>query len=59
MKMSSNLYDYIISKSDVETVLDKYNLDYEVKGDTAWLCCPFHNEKTPSFAFNLERKIYK
>jgi DNA primase len=29
------------------------------KGKNFWGCCPFHNEKTPSFSVNEEMGIYK
>jgi DNA primase len=30
----------------------------EKKGGRWWGCCPFHNEKTPSFTVDPERKMY-
>ena len=29
------------------------------KGQNYWGCCPFHNEKTPSFCVNEEKGIFK
>lgn len=45
---ATNLVD-LISKS---TPLKK------TKGTNAWFCCPFHKEKTPSFAVNIARQTY-
>jgi len=28
------------------------------KGGRLWACCPFHNEKTPSFTVNTDRQFY-
>ena len=28
------------------------------KGQNYWGCCPFHNEKTPSFSVNEEKGFY-
>ena len=29
------------------------------KGGNYWACCPFHNEKTPSFSVSGQKQIYK
>lgn len=39
------------SKCDIVSTLSKY-LTLQKKGKTYWACCPFHYEKTPSFAVN-------
>lgn len=31
----------------------------EKKGANYWACCPFHNEKTPSFSVNPQKGFYK
>lgn len=54
----SNVYDYIMAKVDIKQVLKHYDLEYSLKGDVAWMCCPFHSETEPSFTFNLISKIY-
>lgn len=56
--MGNNVYDYVMSKADIQKVLTYYDLDYIERGDTLWLCCPFHSETEPSFTFNIETKIY-
>lgn len=56
--MSKSVYDYVIDKSDVETILNHYNIDTTLRNQTYWMCCPFHNETEPSFTFNSETKIY-
>ena len=38
-------------QNNIVTTLSKY-LKLDKKGKNYWACCPFHNEKTPSFAIN-------
>ncbi len=40
-------------KNDLVTVASNY-LKLEQKGSRFWACCPFHNEKTPSFSISDE-----
>ncbi|MDR1277287.1 MAG: DNA primase [Treponema sp.] len=55
-----------IAKSTIQEVNDKLDAltvveDYvrlEKKGGRYWGLCPFHNEKTPSFTVDPDRKIY-
>ena len=35
-----------------------HSVSLQRKGKTFWACCPFHFEKTPSFAVNEEEQIY-
>lgn len=44
-------------KNDLVDVASNY-LKLEQKGRRFWACCPFHNEKTPSFSINEEDGIY-
>ena len=37
--------------SDIVNTISKY-VTLNQKGKTHWGCCPFHSEKTPSFAVN-------
>jgi DNA primase len=56
----------LIAKSTIQEVNDKLDAvtvvgDYvrlEKKGGRYWGLCPFHNEKTPSFTVDPDRKIY-
>jgi DNA primase len=55
-----------ISKTTIQEVNDKLDAitvveDYvrlEKKGGRYWGLCPFHNEKTPSFTVDPDRKMY-
>jgi DNA primase len=42
----------------VEKVLEALCLDFEINGDDAVMCCPFHSEQTPSFRINLESGLH-
>ena len=44
-------------KNDLVSIASNY-LRLEQKGRRFWACCPFHNEKTPSFSINAEDGIY-
>lgn len=44
-------------KNDLVSIASNY-LQLEQKGRRFWACCPFHNEKTPSFSINNEDGIY-
>ena len=39
------------AKNDIVEVIGSY-IKLERRGYTYWACCPFHHEKTPSFAVN-------
>lgn len=45
-------------KNDIVSVVSSY-VPLTRKGRHHWGCCPFHNEKTPSFSVNEELQIYK
>ena len=42
-------------KNDIVEVIGSY-IKLERRGYTYWACCPFHHEKTPSFAVNSGRR---
>lgn len=44
-------------RNDIISVISK-SLTLEKKGKTHWACCPFHFEKTPSFAVNENEQFY-
>jgi DNA primase len=44
-------------KLDAAAIVGDY-VRLEKKGGTYWGLCPFHNEKTPSFTVNPDRKMY-
>ncbi len=49
--------DELKSKADIVTILGKF-MYLQRKGNKYWACCPFHNEKTASFAVNADDQYY-
>lgn len=48
----------IKDRMDIVDIVSKYVI-LKKKGANYWGCCPFHNEKTPSFSVNPAKGIYK
>ena len=44
-------------KNDIVEVISSY-ASLDKKGNTHWACCPFHHERTPSFAVNQGEQFY-
>lgn len=51
--------DKIFEAAIIEDVVGSYLADLKKKGTNYWACCPFHNEKTPSFSVSPTKGIYK
>ena len=51
--------DQIFENCVIEEVVGSYLADLKKKGTNYWACCPFHNEKTPSFSVSPTKGIYK
>ena len=54
---SQDWLDKLKSSNDIVTVASKY-INLSRKGKTWWACCPFHFEKTASFAINEFEQYY-
>ena len=50
--------DLILDTARIEEVVGDY-VTLKRQGGSLWACCPFHNEKTPSFHVVPSRGIYK
>jgi DNA primase len=54
--------DYTITeiknRIDIEEVVSDF-VSLKRKGQNLWACCPFHNEKTPSFSVSPAKGFYK
>ncbi len=44
-------------KNEIVEVIGGY-VSLDRKGNTHWACCPFHHERTPSFAVNQAEQFY-
>ena len=57
MFYSDEIVEEIRAKSDIVAVISGY-VSLKKKGSNHWGCCPFHNEKTPSFAVSESKQMY-
>ena len=55
--ISQSTIDEVASRTDIVSIVQEY-LPLTQKGNDWWGCCPFHNEKTPSFSVSSEKKFY-
>lgn len=58
MYFSEEIIAEVQQKNDIVDVISQY-VHLQKKGSNYTCCCPFHNEKTPSFSVNQARQIYK
>jgi DNA primase len=56
-RISPDTIDAVNQRTDIVAVVGEYTR-LERRGDDWWGCCPFHNEKTPSFHVIPDRKMY-
>ncbi|MBP5157681.1 MAG: DNA primase [Treponema sp.] len=49
--------DEVSTRADIVAIIGEY-VSLTQKGSSWWGCCPFHNEKTPSFSVNEDRKLF-
>lgn len=47
----------LLSRTDIASVIGEYTT-LTPKGGKLWACCPFHNEKTPSFKVDTSTQLY-
>ena len=53
----SNFIEKLKQNNEIVSVIGKY-VNLTKKGSQFWACCPFHYEKTPSFAINEQEQYY-
>ena len=54
---SQTFLDELIARNDIVDVVGSY-VALTPKGGSYWGCCPFHNEKTPSFHVLQDKQFY-
>ena len=58
MYFSEEIIAEVQQRNDIVDVISQY-VHLQKKGNNYTCCCPFHNEKTPSFSVNQARQMYK
>ena len=56
-RLSDAWLEELRSRVSLEEVVSEY-VPLKQKGRRYWGCCPFHNEKTPSFSVDSEAQLY-
>ncbi len=56
-KIASVTIDEVNNRTDIVALVNEYTR-LDKRSSDWWGCCPFHNEKTPSFHVLPERKMY-
>ena len=51
--------DDLKNRADIVRIIQPYAQDLKKKGANWMACCPFHQEKTPSFSVNASKGFYK
>lgn len=57
MYYPEELVEEVRVKNDIVEVISGY-LKMQKKGSNYWACCPFHNEKTPSFSVSGSKQMF-
>ncbi|MCX7780338.1 MAG: DNA primase [Negativicutes bacterium] len=55
--MMEDFIDRLRSAADIVSIISDY-VPLKKKGRNFWGCCPFHNEKTPSFSVNPDKGFF-
>ncbi|MBP5282934.1 MAG: DNA primase, partial [Lachnospiraceae bacterium] len=57
MYYSDEIIEEVRKRSDIVAVISRY-VNLKKKGSNHWGCCPFHNEKTPSFSVSESKQMF-
>lgn len=58
MAISDEQIEEIRTKIDIADLVTSYGFQLKHRGSDLWCCCPFHQEKTPSFKVDSIRGMY-
>lgn len=58
-RIDQNTIDRIIDAARIEDVVRSYGVELQKAGTVLKACCPFHEEKTPSFVVSPAKGIFK
>ena len=58
MKIPRGFSEELRNQADILRIVGDY-VSLKKKGNNYWACCPFHNEKTPSFSVNPSKGLFK
>ncbi|MBK9316145.1 MAG: DNA primase [Acidobacteria bacterium] len=58
MRIPRGFSDELRNQADILRIVGDY-VSLKKKGASYWACCPFHNEKTPSFSVNSAKQFFK
>ena len=58
VNLTPDFLEELRSKNDIVDVASKY-MTLNRRGGNFWACCPFHNEKTPSFSIKQDGQFFK
>lgn len=58
MRFTNEFIEQVRQANDIVSVISDY-LVLQRRGRNFWACCPFHNEKTPSFSIKQDAQFYK
>ncbi len=56
-RIPSNFIDELIANSDIVELINSF-VPLQKKGHEYMACCPFHDEKTPSFSVSPQKQFY-
>ncbi len=57
MAFPQSFMDELMARNDILDVVGSY-VSLQPKGGSYWGCCPFHNEKTPSFHVSQDKQFF-
>jgi len=58
MRFPRGFSDELRNQADILRIIGDY-VSLKKKGSSYWACCPFHNEKSPSFHVNPGKQFFK